>query len=76
MYEEQLRESAEQEDENDQQQYEFPEVEKGLPECIRNTLTRGDAGHQLRDRRLLLKHQKGRLGSWIDRRLLRHWEGS
>lgn len=65
--EEMLREWAEQEDEESREQYEFPEVEKGLPDCIRETLKRGDSKYQLRDRRLLLKHQQGKFGGWITR---------
>jgi hypothetical protein len=65
VHEEQLREWAEQEDEEAREQYEFPEVEKGLPECIRKTLKRG--GNRLCERRLLLKHQNGRFGAWITR---------
>lgn len=67
MREEMLREWAEQEDEESREQYEFPEVEKGLPECIRKTLKRGNSRHQLRDRRLLLKHRGGKFGTWIAR---------
>jgi hypothetical protein len=67
MREEQLHEWAEQEEEEGIGQYEFPDVEKGLPECIRKTLKCGNSRHQLRDRRLLLKHQSGRFGSWITR---------
>jgi len=37
LHEERLRECAEQEDEDNREQYEFPEVEEGLPECIRKT---------------------------------------
>lgn len=65
--EEMLREWAEQEDEESREQYEFPEVEKGLPDCIRETLKCGDSEHQLRDRRLLLKHQHGKFRAWITR---------
>lgn len=67
MREEMLREWAEQEDEEGREQYEFPEVEKGLPECIRKTLKCGNSQHQLRDRRLLLKHRSGKFGTWIAR---------
>lgn len=69
MREEMLREWAEQEDEEGREQYEFPEVEKGLPECIRKTL-KGNPRHELRDRQLLLRHKRGKFGSWIAR--LRH----
>ena len=67
MREEQLHEWAEQEEEESSEQYEFPEVEKGLPECIRKTLKCGNSQHQLRDRRILRKHQSGRFGTWIAR---------
>ena len=66
-YEERMREYAEDDDENDGQ-YEFPEVEKALPDCIRNTLKRGDHRAFIRhSRRLLKEHQGGRFGSWIER---------
>jgi hypothetical protein len=65
MYEEQLREWAEQEEDEAREQHEFPEVEKGLPDCIRTSLKRRD--NKLRDRRLLLKHQSGGFGGWITR---------
>jgi hypothetical protein len=67
MREEMLREWAEQEKEESREQYEFPEVEKGLPDFIRKTLKRGNSRHQLRDRRLLLKHSRGRFKTWIRR---------
>jgi hypothetical protein len=38
MYEEMLIESANEDDEENRSQYEFPEVEKALPACIRKTL--------------------------------------
>jgi hypothetical protein len=66
-YEERMHEYAE-EDEENREQYEFPEVEKALPECIQKTLTSED--HRvftLRARRLLLKHMRGRYRSWIAR---------
>jgi hypothetical protein len=65
MREEQLREWAEQEEEEAREQYEFPEVEKGLPECIRKTLKHGNK--RLQHRRLLLRHQNGRFKGWIIR---------
>jgi DNA-binding transcriptional ArsR family regulator len=40
MYEERMRDYAAEDDEENQGQYEFPEVEKALPECIRKTLKR------------------------------------
>lgn len=38
QYEERLKESADDDDEENRDQYEFPEVEKAIPECIRATL--------------------------------------
>ena len=66
MREEMLHEWAEQEEEESREQYEFPEVDKGLPECILKTL-KGNSRHELRDRQLLLKHKSGKFGSWITR---------
>jgi hypothetical protein len=67
QYEERMREYAEDNPEN-REQYEFPEVEKALPECIRSTLTSEDRraflGHT---RRLLAEHRSGIFGSWIER---------
>lgn len=66
MYEERQREYAESDEEN-ADQYEFPEVEKGLPECIRASLKRDRSKGKCADRQLLQKHRKGRFGSWINR---------
>jgi hypothetical protein len=63
--EEQLREWAEQEEEQAREQSEFPEVEKSLPECIRKTLKHGDK--HLQGRRLLRQHRDGAFGGWIAR---------
>ena len=66
-YEERMREYAE-EDDGNRGQYEFPEVEKALPDCIRNTLKREDHRGFIRHSwRLLKEHQGGRFGSWIER---------
>jgi hypothetical protein len=65
MHEERLHEWAEQEEEEAREQYEFPEVEKGLPECVRKTLKHRDKA--LQGRRLLLKNRNGRFGAWIAR---------
>jgi len=65
-YEERLHEYAEDDPEN-KEQYEFPEVEKALPECIRKTLKHDHNGWVLRARRLLRKHYSGRYRSWIER---------
>ena len=67
MYEEQMREWAAQDDEENQGQYEFPEVEKALPECIRKSLKRDHREGKAQDRALLRQHRKGRFKDWIGR---------
>jgi len=67
MYEEQMREWAAQDDEENQGQYEFPEVEKVLPECIRKTLKRDRREGKMQDRALLRWHRHGRFKDWIGR---------
>jgi hypothetical protein len=64
LYEEMLIESANQDDEENRSQYEFPEVEKALPECIQKTL---EEKWRIEDRRLLRSHSKGPYRAWIDR---------
>jgi hypothetical protein len=64
MYEEMLIESANEDDEENRSQYEFPEVEKALPACIQKTLKEK---WRLEDRRLLRAHGKGPYRAWIDR---------
>jgi len=66
QYEERLTEYAEDEPEN-KDQYEFPEVEKALPECIRKTLKHDHKGWTLRARRLLCRYRSGKFRSWIER---------
>jgi hypothetical protein len=67
MYEERLREYAEEDEEGNRGQYEFPEVEKALPECVRKTLKRESRDWKIRDRELLLRYRNGSHGSWIER---------
>jgi len=67
VYEEQLRESVAENDEENQGQYEFPEVEKALPECIRKTLKRDHHEGKARDRELLRRNRKGRFKEWLGR---------
>jgi hypothetical protein len=67
QYEERMKEMAEEEDEGNRNQYEFPDVEKALPECIRKTLTHEHKGWILQCRRLLLNYRNGKYGSWIER---------
>jgi hypothetical protein len=67
QYEEQMRECAEEDQEN-REQYEFPEVEKALPECIQKTLKSDDhRAFTLNARRILHQHRKGRYRSWLER---------
>jgi len=66
QYEERMKEMAEEEDEGNRNQYEFPEVEKALPDCIRKTLTHDHKGWILQSRRLLLSYRNGKYGSWIE----------
>jgi hypothetical protein len=67
QYQERMKEQAG-EDEDYRGQYEFPEVEKALPECIQRTLIRDDfRGFMRGNWRLLAKHRKGKYGSWIER---------
>jgi hypothetical protein len=62
-----MRECAEDHEEN-REQYEFPEVEKALPECIQKTLkTENHRAFTLGARQLLLKHMRGKYSSWIER---------
>lgn len=64
-YEENLIEYAQEDDPANRDQYEFPEVEKALPDCIRGSL-KHESGHwRLDDRRLLRRHRNGRYRNWI-----------
>jgi hypothetical protein len=67
LYEERMHEYADEDDEENRDQYEFPEVEKSLPECIRKTLKHYDENWRLRDRRLLRRFEDGKYRSWIKR---------
>jgi hypothetical protein len=67
MYEERMREYADQDDEESRGQYEFPEVEKALPECIRKTLKRKCRDWKVRDRELLHRFSTGSYATWIER---------
>ena len=68
QYEERMHEYAEDDQEN-REQYEFPEVEKALPDCIQKTLKEeGDHPTFVRNaRQLLAKHRKGKYSPWIER---------
>ena len=67
MYEERMRDYADEDEEQNRGQYEFPEVEKALPECIRKTLKRDSSNWRTHDRKLLRRFRNGRFGSWIER---------
>jgi hypothetical protein len=64
-YEENLIEDAQEDDPADRDQYEFPEVDKALPECIRKSLKHESEHWRLDYRRLLRRHRNGRYRSWI-----------
>jgi hypothetical protein len=67
MYEERMRDYAAEDEEENRGQYEFPEVEKALPECIRKTLKRESQDWRMRDREVLLRYRNGSYRSWIER---------
>jgi DNA-binding transcriptional ArsR family regulator len=67
MYEERMRDYAAEDDAENQGQYEFPEVEKALPECIRKTQKRESPDWKARDRDLLRRFRNGKFRSWFDR---------
>ena len=71
QYEERMREYAEEEQQQSGDttgtQHEFPEVEKALPACVRETLDRRTASWSLQARRLLRAHQGRLFRSWIER---------
>ena len=66
-YEENLIEYAQEDDPANRDQYEFPEVEKALPECIRESLKPESRRSSLSYRRMLSAHSRGRYRSWIRR---------
>jgi hypothetical protein len=67
MYEERMRDYAAEDDEENRDQYEFPEVEKALPECIQKTLKRECPDWRRRDRDLLRRFRNGKFSSWFER---------
>jgi hypothetical protein len=64
-YEENLIEYAREDDPANRDQYEFPEVEKALPECIRRSLKHESERWRIDYRRLLWRHRNGRYRNWI-----------
>jgi hypothetical protein len=67
MYEERMRDYAAEDDEENRGQYEFPEVEKALPECIQKTLKRECPDWRRRDHDLLRRFSTGSYATWIER---------
>ncbi len=71
QYEERMREYADEEQgdggDTNGTQYEFPDVAKALPACIRESLDRSTGPSSLCARRLLRAHQDGSFSSWIQR---------
>jgi hypothetical protein len=64
-YEENLIEYAQEDDPANRDQYEFPEVEKALPDCIRGSLKHESEHWRLDYRRLLRRHRNGQYPNWI-----------
>jgi hypothetical protein len=64
-YEERMKEYAEEED--NPEQYEFPEVENALPESIRRTLKEKPRLCAIRARKLLSRYRDGKYAKWIER---------
>jgi hypothetical protein len=64
-YEENLIEYAQEDDPANRDQYEFPEVDKALPDCIRRSLKHESEQWRLDYRRLLRRHSNGRYRNWI-----------
>lgn len=64
-YEENLIEYAQEDDPANRDQYEFPEVEKALPACIRESLKPESRRSSLGYRRMLSRHITGRYRNWI-----------
>ena len=67
IYEERMRDYAAEDDAENQGQYEFPEVEKALPECIRKTQKRESPDWKAHDRDLLRRFRNGKFSSWFER---------
>lgn len=67
IYEENLIEYAESDGEENRDQYEFPEVEKAIPECVKASQKGGSDLWRVEYRQLLARHREGRYGSWIRR---------
>jgi hypothetical protein len=64
-YEENLIEYAQEDDPANRDQYEFPEVERALPACIRESLKPESRRSSLGYRRMLSRHSEGQYRNWI-----------
>ena len=64
-YEENLIEYAQEDEPANREQYEYPEVDKALAECIRRSLKHESEQWGLDYRRLLRRHRNGRYRNWI-----------
>jgi hypothetical protein len=64
-YEENLIEYAQEDDPANRDQYDFPEVEKALPDCIRESLKPESRRSSVDYRRMLSRHSKGPFRNWI-----------
>ena len=64
-YEERMMEYAEEEE--NPEHCEFPEVEKALPECIRQTMEGNNRIRTTEARRLISRYRNGKYGPWMDR---------
>jgi len=67
VYEENLIEYAESDGEENRGEYEFPDVEKAIPACIRSSQKQRSDLWRMEYRRLLARHREGKYGSWIRR---------
>ena len=67
QYEERMREYAEDDEEENRQQYEFPEIGKALPECVQKSLEQTDKRQGSEAHLLLSRYRNGKHSSWIAR---------
>jgi hypothetical protein len=67
QYEERMREYAEDDEEENREQYEFPEIAKALPECVQKSLEQTDKRQGTEAHLLLSRYRNGKHRSWIAR---------
>ena len=67
QYEERMREYAEDDEEENRQQYEFPEIGKALPECVQKSLEQTDKRQGSEAHLLLSRYRNGKHRVWIER---------